>query len=229
MQVDIFVRWFRHFIQHSGATVESKVLLILDGHATHIQNLEVIDLARTNGVYIVSIPPHTSHKLQPLDVSFMRPLSTFYTQEVERWLREHPGRCVTIYQVAALFTEAYLKSATALNARNGFRKTGIFPLNRDIFQDHEFAPADATDVYRDQQPQLQIPEAPIQQVEIPDDADLLPGIEDALHEQLEIPDAPDQLDVPETHARHLTVNELQSAANAPPALPPGNNNIACSF
>ncbi|XP_014677801.1 PREDICTED: tigger transposable element-derived protein 6-like isoform X2 [Priapulus caudatus] len=201
MQVDIFVRWFRHFIQQSGATVENKVLLILDGHATHTQNLEVIDLARANGVYIVSIPPHTSHKLQPLDVSFMRPLSTFYTQEVERWLRDHPGRCVTIYQVAALFTEAYLKSATALTARNGFRKTGIFPLNRDIFQDYEFAPADATDVYRDQQPQPQIPEAPNQQPEIPDDADQQPEIEGAPDQQPEIPDVPDQLEVPETHAK----------------------------
>ena len=94
MQVDIFVRWFRHFIQQSGATVENKALLILDGHATHTQNIEIIDLARANGVYIVSIPPHTSHKLQPLDVSFMRPLSTFYMQEVERWLRDRPGRCV---------------------------------------------------------------------------------------------------------------------------------------
>ena len=58
MQLEIFVQWFRHFIQQSGATNENSVRLVLDGHATHTQNMEVIDMARTHGVYIVSISPH---------------------------------------------------------------------------------------------------------------------------------------------------------------------------
>ena len=36
-----------------------------------------------------------------------------------------------------------MKAATAAN---GFRKTGIFPTNRDIFLPHEFAAADPTDM-----------------------------------------------------------------------------------
>ena len=55
-------------------------------------NMEVIDLARANGVVLLCLPPHCSHKMQPLDVSFMKPLSIYYDQELEKWLRNHPGR-----------------------------------------------------------------------------------------------------------------------------------------
>ena len=142
MQTNIFTIWFQHFVKVSGATIDNKVILILDGHATHTHNLDVINMARENGVYLLSLPPHCSHKLQPLDVAFMKPLSSYYTQAVVTWLRQHPGRRVTVFQLASLFGKAYLKSATAQNAARRFRKTGIYPLDRHIFQDHEFAPAE---------------------------------------------------------------------------------------
>ena len=83
-------------------------------------------------VYLLSLPPHCSHKLHPRDAAFMKPFSTYYTQVVDTWLRQHPGRCVTIFQFASLFGKAYLKSATAQNAASGFRKTRIYPLDRHI-------------------------------------------------------------------------------------------------
>ena len=145
MQTDIFTTWFKHFVKVSGASNENKVLLILDGHKTHTQNLAVINIARKNGVFILSLPPHCTHRLQPLDVAFMKPLSTYYTQEVECWMKRHPGRCVTVFQLANLFGVAYLKSATAQTAANGFRKTGIYPVNRNVFEDFEFAPSSVTE------------------------------------------------------------------------------------
>ena len=39
-----------------------------------------------------------------------------------------------------------MKVATSQTAANGFRKTGIFPTNRDIFLSHEFAAAHPTDM-----------------------------------------------------------------------------------
>lgn len=43
---EIFLTWFKNFIKFSGATSTNHVLLLLDGHVSHTQNLEVIDLAR---------------------------------------------------------------------------------------------------------------------------------------------------------------------------------------
>ncbi|XP_065664545.1 uncharacterized protein LOC136086192 [Hydra vulgaris] len=71
---ELFVQWMRMFISHVKPTKDDKVLLILDGHKFHTKNLEAIQLAIDNNVIILSLPPHTTHKLQPLDKAFFKPL-----------------------------------------------------------------------------------------------------------------------------------------------------------
>jgi len=119
MQSDIFLQWFEHFVRQSHPTADSPVLLILDGHKTHTTNLAVINMAREQHVSLLCLPPHCSHRLQPLDVTFMKPLNAFYVQEIECWLLNHPGRVVTIQQVPELFRNAYLRAAYTLTAVNG--------------------------------------------------------------------------------------------------------------
>jgi len=138
MQTEVFVQWFKHFLTHTNPTQERPVLLIMDGHKTHTLNLQLINLARENHVTLLCLPPHSSHRLQPLDVCFMKPVMTFYAQEVQNWLRSHPGRVVTMYQIAELFGAAYMRAATLHTAVSGFLKTGIFPVNRNIFTDADF-------------------------------------------------------------------------------------------
>ena len=146
MQTHLFTDWFNHFLKHTRPSLETPILLILDGHATHVKNLEVIELATRNHVEILCLPPHTTHRLQPLDVAFMRPLMLNYDEAVRIWLRSHPGRVVSIYAIAKLFGTAYLKAATVNTAVNAFKSTGIVPYNPDIFSDADFAGADPTDL-----------------------------------------------------------------------------------
>lgn len=82
VQSCLFTEWFNHFIQFTRPTEEAPVLLILDGHCTHTRNLEVIDLARAHHVTIVSLPPHTTHRLQPLDRAYMSPFKHSYLEEI---------------------------------------------------------------------------------------------------------------------------------------------------
>lgn len=130
--------WFDHFLAHTRPTADAPVLLILDGHSSHTKNIEMIEKAARNNVRILSIPPHTSHKLQPLDVSVMGPLKTKYGQAVDHFLRRNPGKTVTVYDVAALVNEAFLDAATMQNAVSGFRATGIFPFDKRLFNDTDF-------------------------------------------------------------------------------------------
>lgn len=146
MQKEIFFKWFILFIEFSNASIEHPVLLLLDGHTTHTKNLEVIQRARDCGVIMLCFPPHTTHRLQPLDVSFMSPLSSYYTSEVQKWMQQHPGRPVTISQIGKLFGSAYMRAASIQTAVNGFRKTGIQPLNPEIFEDWMFEPAETTNM-----------------------------------------------------------------------------------
>ena len=48
-------------------------------------------------------------------------------------MKNQPNIVVTQYKIAGLVGKAYLKSATAGIAANGFRKTGLFPCKRHIF------------------------------------------------------------------------------------------------
>ena len=146
MQSHIFVMWFEHFLKLANPSEARPVLLILDGHKTHTNNLPFIKMARSNFVTVFCLPPHCSHRMQPLDVSFMKPLMTYYTQAVEYWLQSHPGRVVSAFQIAELFGLGYARAATVRTAVNGFRKTGIWPIDRNVFDEHHFAAAQPTDL-----------------------------------------------------------------------------------
>ncbi|KAJ4432782.1 hypothetical protein ANN_21421 [Periplaneta americana] len=74
IQADIFTKWFDHFIQFVKPSADDPALLILDGHFSHTKNIDVVDKARENHVDVICLPPHSTHKMQPLDVGFMGPL-----------------------------------------------------------------------------------------------------------------------------------------------------------
>ena len=146
MQSDLFVTWFEHFITYAHPSEEHPVLLILDGHASHTKNIALIDMARENNVSILCLPPHCTHRLQPLDVSVMGPLSSYYGDEAKKWLRNHPSKVISTYNIAYIFGAACLRAATPQNAIKGFEKCGIYPLDRDVFQENDFLPAEPTDL-----------------------------------------------------------------------------------
>jgi len=68
----------------------------------------------------------------------MGPLKTFCCQEIEKWLRSRPGRVVTIYQIGELFGNACRQATTGKIVANGFRATGLFPCDKNIFRPYDF-------------------------------------------------------------------------------------------
>ncbi|CAH1964136.1 unnamed protein product [Acanthoscelides obtectus] len=144
MKLEVFDKWFDHFLVHVKPSSEDPAILILDGHLSHIQNLNVVLKARDNHVIIICLPPHCTHKLQPPSV--MYPLSVYHNLELEKWMNNHPGRVVSVFQITKVFAGAYLKAAIPSNAINGFKKCGIYPLNQDVFADVDYVTAEATEM-----------------------------------------------------------------------------------
>lgn len=68
---DLFVKWLRHFIAHVKPSNEQKVLILLNEHTTYSKNLTAITLVRNKCVLLLQLPGHTTHLLQPLEVSFL--------------------------------------------------------------------------------------------------------------------------------------------------------------
>lgn len=137
---NLYLKWLDHFIKCSGASIDHKVLLILDNHESHM-TLQAWEMCRQNGV-VVSLPPHCSHKCQPLDLAIFGPLKSAYYKRCGEWLKMNPGKRITQYEVYSTFGEAYCAIATIQKCVNGFRTAGIYPLNSAVFTDEDFQAAE---------------------------------------------------------------------------------------
>jgi len=84
IQTNIFTKWFDHFVHLIKPSADYPVLLIIDSHYSHTKNLDVMDKAREHSVAIVTLPPHSKHKMQPLDVGFMTSLKHIMHKKLER-------------------------------------------------------------------------------------------------------------------------------------------------
>ena len=144
MSADCFLQWMAHFVKFSQCSVTNKVLLLLDNHDSHI-SFECLELAKRCGITMLTFPPHTTHKLQPLDVAVYGPLKQYYNASCDQWMMSNP-RPMTIFDIASVASPAFVKSFSASNIIAGFKKTGIEPFNPAMFDcDDEFLGASVTD------------------------------------------------------------------------------------
>ena len=79
------------------------------------------------------MPPHSTHRLQPLDVSLFNPLANYYSQELNKWIHDTAGLCrITKREFYGLFRAAWRRVFTETNILSGWRKTGLQPLDPDL-------------------------------------------------------------------------------------------------
>ena len=57
----------------------------------------------------------------------------------------HAGMRISDYDISGLFGPAYFQASTMDKGINGFRCTGIYPFNPDVFAESDFAPSSTTD------------------------------------------------------------------------------------
>lgn len=120
------------------------ILLILDGHGSHLTD-RMIELAIEHDIHLYCLPPHTTHRLQPLDVGVFGPLQ-------RRW----EERCddVVVTTGESIQTEDVVKEYLTVRSMTfqtqtiiaAWAKTGIRPLNPSIFTHEDFAPSSDTSI-----------------------------------------------------------------------------------
>ena len=82
---------FIKFLKHEGLA-NRKNLLIIDGHKSHLYNLPFYEAMWANGIEVLTIPPHTSHVLQPLDSIPFAQLKKNWEKNLQRYNIAHSGR-----------------------------------------------------------------------------------------------------------------------------------------
>lgn len=136
----LYLEWFKFFINNIPPL--RPVLLIQDGHSSHM-SIELIEIARDSQVYVLCLPAHTTHILQPLDVGVFKSFKANFSKSCTSYLAKYPGRVITSDVLASLVAEALPQSFTPVNIMSGFRKCGIYPLNPSAVKDRQLEPSKA--------------------------------------------------------------------------------------
>lgn len=138
MQDFLFETWMKFFIDFVK-NFKKPVLLIYDGHGSHL-TYNSIKLAMDNGIILLCLPPNSSHALQPLDVGVFSPMKNTWRDVLKTWYRESRLQNVSKANFPFLLRKLFEK-IKATNAVNGFRGTGLYPLNRNAIQ-HRIIPTE---------------------------------------------------------------------------------------
>lgn len=122
--------WIQHFEKYTKSRTKGIYrLLILDGHESHI-SVEFQQYCQKHHIITLCMPPHSSHLLQPLDVSCFSPLKNSYGKQIEKLVRIRINH-VTKLEFLPAFKEAFKAAFTEQNIKSGFRATGLVPYNPD--------------------------------------------------------------------------------------------------
>jgi len=70
MNGEIYERWLETYFIKNAPSVRP-LLLVFDGLKAHI-SLKLIEMVEKNDILLYCLPPHSSHLLQPLDLSVFR-------------------------------------------------------------------------------------------------------------------------------------------------------------
>ena len=142
---ETMVQWGEHFCKYKPqGTAEEPDILLLDGHSTHVFNIEFLNIMSSNNVEVFALPPHTTHALQPLDKSFFKPLKSKWDQLAQKMFRLDPQN-VSRSNFLKLFNECWMAVTTVSNAQSGFRSCGIVPFDPSVLSKDVFQPSLATE------------------------------------------------------------------------------------
>lgn len=121
---DLFRKWFfEHFLKF--AVQERPLLVILDESQSQVDP-ELVQEAQAEKVILLFLPPHCSHVLQPLEVSFFGPLKADFTEDLSA---DSQAFSVSRKEFSKILRNSYQELKDQQVVVDGFRRCGIYPPN----------------------------------------------------------------------------------------------------
>lgn len=133
----LFTKWLKHFAAQTNASIQKPVLLVMDNHPSHT-SIQSSLFCKESGICIVSVPPHTPHRLQLLDLTFFGPLKSALHKECDFFMKCHASEKIMPCVLASLFNKAYSRVSSLEKDVKCFEKSVIWPLNPETYSDEDF-------------------------------------------------------------------------------------------
>ncbi|CAF1556632.1 unnamed protein product [Didymodactylos carnosus] len=135
MEENIFFQWFKNMFIPLTATTPKPILLLLDGHTSH-QSVRTVELAVEHNIILLLLPPHSTTILQPLDVTFFKPIKQKYREILNEYYSTSGYKNVSKPIFPSLTAKLFKSSAVRkVNVIKGFMNTGIYPLDRTLINE----------------------------------------------------------------------------------------------
>jgi hypothetical protein len=89
-------------------------------------------MAKGNGIIMLTLLLHASHKLQTSHLIIFGPRKAYYGASPNHWMLPNPGTLLTINDVAGIMEKSFGKAVTRYNFEKGFSMTRFHPLNEQF-------------------------------------------------------------------------------------------------
>jgi hypothetical protein len=118
-----FLSFFKRLVP-SGIFLSNCPLLILDGHGSHV-SLKAIKHKQQFGLNMITLLSHTSHALQPLDVSYFKPFKTSFRKERNNNMVRNNYNELNKATLTTWVNKALDVALSKRNIKSGFQVIGI--------------------------------------------------------------------------------------------------------
>lgn len=142
---ELFLDWGKQFVDMLPKDDLRPHVLLLDGHTSHVFNIDFLRLMQSHRVHVVCYPSHTTHCLQPADKSLFKSLKHHWNEEGRSFMRLTGGRKLLKGEFFSLFGRAWRRASTVQTAQAGFRGTGMYPVNPMAIHPNVYEPSLTTE------------------------------------------------------------------------------------
>lgn len=108
---EVFLAWMRDVFVKQVSNVKKPLCLFVDGHASHTALLETSNLCRQHNIVLYCLKAHSSHIIQPIDLSFTGSVKVHWEKAVRKHMQE-TGEAVNIRSFASAETSLGSSSCT---------------------------------------------------------------------------------------------------------------------
>lgn len=120
---------------HKGYTKDDLVIFLQDNHSSHLTE-GVLDLLKAENIEPVFLPPHSTHLLQPLDLSCFQTFKKWVGKDLAAWTHHvhfNYGSTskIRFHDIRHLLCDALRKAMDASQVQKGYRDAGLWPFNPD--------------------------------------------------------------------------------------------------
>ena len=127
---EAYIPWLND--QLTNLEIKKPVIMFLDGYSSHL-TYKCVRTAKEMDIILVKLPPNSTHLLQVLDVSVFKPAKTNWTKIVKSWFRQTRFQTVSKSVFPTLLNKLFDTLVEKPDYLiNGFRATGIWPLNKEL-------------------------------------------------------------------------------------------------